>query len=146
MTDVVWASLITAVGMLATSITAAIVQYRFARLNSESETARELARIKSESIDRRTELRYNKIVDQLAELMNVVDPDINRLIDRAKLAKLIVGTQILLDPNTDVEGQLNGALTKLGMICDKGDSAARLHASDDVIRACQTFVSVHHRN
>ncbi len=145
MTDVVWASLITAVGMLATSITAAIVQHRSDRLSSESQTKRELSRIKHESADRRAELRYNKIVDQLADLLVVIDPDISHTIDRESFTRLIVGTQMLLDPNVQVEGVLNGVLTKMGLSCATGNFEARLQGSDELIRACQRFVAVHNR-
>lgn len=145
MTDVVWASLITAAGMLGTTITAALAQYFFTRLNLESETARELARIKTESIDRRSEIRYKNIVEHIGKLLIVADPDVSPAVNRSDLARLIVATQMLLDPSIEAEGKLNGALTELGMHCASGDSTARFNASDELIRACQTFVSIHHK-
>ena len=144
MSDTVIAACITVGGMVATAVTAAIVQYKITRKVIESEHRKIGSQITAETVMRRKEERFNRIIDSMSRLIGLVDPEINAQFDYPAIVVLILKTQLLLNLDHPLEGQLNGVLIKSGLTVRAEDRLAVLQLSDGLIRSTQALVKDHY--
>lgn len=144
MSDTVISACITVGGMVATAVTAAIVQYKITRKVIESEHRKIASQITAETVARRKEERFNRIIASVSSLIGLVDPEINAQFDYPAIVVLILKTQLLLNLDHPLEGELNGVLTELGLTVRADNRHAILQLSDRLIRSTQALVKYHY--
>jgi hypothetical protein len=113
MSDILWASIIALSGALITSVIAAIVHIKTTKRVSDN--ARQTAMLKAKTTSRLDEKRQRKehIADLIADLVSIVDPEINIDFDYRKITVLVNRIQLRLIRNNEKERNINGCLNNI---------------------------------
>lgn len=146
MSDTVIAALITVGGIVATAITAAIVQIKITRMIISSEYRKVGEQIVAETRARRSELRASRMLDHVSGLIDLVDPEINESFDYPAIVARILRVQLFLNRTHPLEKDLNRALNNVGHAARAGDRSTMLGLSDNLIEATQTLMNHYYAN
>lgn len=144
MADIVIAACITVGGMVFTAVTAAILQYKITHKVIASEHRKLANQIALETVHRRNEERFNRVLDWISQLIGLVDPEINPEFAYPKIVALILKTQLMLNLDHPLEAQVNGVLNELGHAVRAQQRQAVLQLSDRLIVSTQGLLKHHY--
>ncbi len=141
MSETVWAAIITVGGMLTTTVATSLIHWRTTKFLISAERDKIIAGASHESLVRRTERKCDKILELVARLASISNPDMNEKIDYPAAVSLMYQIELLLDLKIDQEAALKTALDDLctGIEDRHRDTGqAALIALDRVIEAARS--------
>lgn len=142
MTDSVIAALITVGGTASVAVVSILTQSVTTKAVIRAERRKALDLVRAESESRAHEKRAELVREDVAELLGMVDPQINATVDYTLVVRRVLRLQLLLDRSLPAEARLNGALNHVGLAAQRyvlqgrqGSDSDRLHEQKLLLEA-----------
>lgn len=109
------AATITVLGMFGVAFLGAFSQWLISKKSVESELKRLEIQLKSEFQSKRHEKWEADILESITELLTATDPEVHKEIIPATVTKYVLRTQLLLNHENPLQGQVNNLVNHLAL-------------------------------